>query len=86
MTLLKKHLKVTNVCSNSAKPSAQLMEAVEMEASGIADATWNHDTGYLVIRGICDYCDKHKNDVWQEYAALVAAAYTRSLIEELPCF
>ena len=60
--------------------------AVEMEASGIADATWNHATGYLVIRGICDYCDKHKNDLWQEYAALAAAAYTRSLIEELPCF
>lgn len=60
--------------------------AVEMEASGIADATWNYDIGYLVIRGICDYCDKHKNDVWQEYAALVAAAYTRSLIEELPSF
>ena len=60
--------------------------AVEMEASGIADATWNRATGYLVVRGICDYCDTHKDDVWQEYAALVAAAYTRSLIEELPCF
>ena len=23
----------------------------------------------LVIRGICDYADCHKNDVWQEYAA-----------------
>lgn len=60
--------------------------AVEMEASGISDATWNHATGYLVIRGICDYCDRHKNDLWQEYAALVAATYTRSLIEILPCF
>ena len=60
--------------------------AVEMEASGIADATWNHNVGYLVVRGICDYCDTHKNDLWQEYAALVAAAYTRSLIEMLPCF
>lgn len=60
--------------------------AVEMEASGIADATWEHLVGYLVVRGICDYCDTHKNDVWQEYAALVAAAYTRSLIENLPCF
>ena len=60
--------------------------AVEMEASGIADATWNHEVGYLVVRGICDYCDTHKNDLWQEYAALVAAAYTRSLIEMLPCF
>lgn len=60
--------------------------AVEMEASGIADATWNYEVGYLVVRGICDYCDEYKNDVWQEYAALVAAAYTRSLIEHLPCF
>ncbi len=70
---------------NMLKESYDVL-AVEMEASGIADATWNHDTGYLVIRGICDYCDKHKNDVWQEYAALVAAAYTRALIEKLPCF
>lgn len=60
--------------------------AVEMEASGIADATWDHNVGYLVVRGICDYCDTHKNDLWQEYAALAAAAYTRSLIETLPCF
>lgn len=60
--------------------------AVEMEASGIADATWNHSTGYLVVRGISDYCDTHKNDIWQEYAALVAAAYTCAIIEMLPCF
>lgn len=36
--------------------------AVEMEASGIADATWEMGTGYIVIRGICDYCDDYKND------------------------
>jgi internalin A len=56
-------------------------KAVEMEGSGIADATWNHDKGYLVVRGTCDYCDSHKNDDWQEYAAAVAAGYTRALIE-----
>jgi len=55
-----------------------------MEASGIADATWTHKIGYLVIRGICDYCDSHKNDDWQQYAAVVAAAYTRALIESMP--
>lgn len=59
---------------------------VEMEASGIADAAWDNDVGYLVVRGICDYCDMHKNDLWQQYAALVAAAYTRAVIETLPCF
>lgn len=60
------------------------VKAIEMEASGIADATWNHEAGYLVVRGICDYCDSHKNDEWQQYAAVVAAAYTRALIESMP--
>lgn len=60
--------------------------AVEMEASGIADATWETGVGYLVIRGISDYCDDYKNDDWQEYAAMVAACYTRNLIENLPSF
>ena len=34
--------------------------------------------------GICDYCDSHKNDDWQKYASIVAAAYTRALIETMP--
>jgi internalin A len=59
------------------------VKAVEMEGSGIADATWNHDKGYLVVRGTCDYCDTHKNNLWQEYAAAVAAGYTRALIESI---
>ena len=25
---------------------------------------------YIVIRGICDYADKNKNDLWQKYAAV----------------
>lgn len=60
------------------------VKAVEMEGSGIADATWESGTGYLVIRGICDYCDTAKNDVWQEYASLAAAAYLRALLMNLP--
>jgi nucleoside phosphorylase len=38
----------------------------------------------MVIRGICDYCDTFKNDDWQPYASLVAAAYARAMIETLP--
>ena len=60
--------------------------AVEMEASGIADATWENGIGYLVVRGICDYGDRFKCDDWQEYAAIVAACYTKDLIENLPSF
>jgi nucleoside phosphorylase len=54
--------------------------AVEMEGSGIADGTWASGRGYLVIRGICDYCDDQKNDLWHGYAAVVAAAYAAALL------
>ncbi|KHO02068.1 Nucleoside phosphorylase domain protein [Metarhizium album ARSEF 1941] len=47
----------------------------EMEAAGLM----NH-LPCLVIRGISDYSDSHKNDEWQGYAAMVAAAYARDLV------
>ncbi|KAK6353424.1 hypothetical protein TWF696_005389 [Orbilia brochopaga] len=50
----------------------------EMEAAGL------HDFQYLVVRGVCDYSDTHKNDRWQPYAALVAAIYTKELLLEVP--
>ncbi|KAH8694900.1 hypothetical protein BGW36DRAFT_452665, partial [Talaromyces proteolyticus] len=47
----------------------------EMEAGGLM----NHFP-CLVIRGICDYSDSHKNKDWQGYAAMAAAAYTKDLL------
>ncbi|KAE8368005.1 hypothetical protein BDV27DRAFT_154483 [Aspergillus caelatus] len=47
----------------------------EMEAAGLM----NHFP-CLVIRGICDYSDSHKNKAWQGYAAMAAAAYTKDLL------
>jgi len=47
----------------------------EMEAAGLMD-----NFPCLVIRGICDYSDSHKNDLWQEYAAATAAAYAKNLL------
>ncbi|KAJ5168169.1 uncharacterized protein N7482_003763 [Penicillium canariense] len=38
----------------------------------------------LVIRGISDYCDSHKNDYWHGYAAATAAGYARELISYIP--
>ncbi|EQB52061.1 hypothetical protein CGLO_08339 [Colletotrichum gloeosporioides Cg-14] len=52
---------------------------VEMEAAGLMD-----DFPCLVIRGICDYADSHKNKAWQEHAAAVAAAFTKELLEYVP--
>jgi nucleoside phosphorylase len=60
------------------------VRAVEMESSGIAEATWSDGAAFIVVRGTCDYCDGLKGDSWQGYAAAVAAAYARALLEELP--
>ncbi|KAN0071219.1 hypothetical protein V8E54_010650 [Elaphomyces granulatus] len=38
----------------------------------------------LVIRGICDYADSHKNKKWQSHAALVAAACAKDLLLLIP--
>lgn len=58
--------------------------AAEMEGSGVADAGWLEDAGYLVVRGTCDYCNPAKGDTWQKYAAVIAAAFTRAVVEQLP--
>jgi nucleoside phosphorylase len=47
----------------------------EMEAAGLMN-----QYPFLVIRGICDYCDTHKNDDWHGYAAMTAAMYARKLL------
>lgn len=60
------------------------VRAIEMEGSGVMDAGWAMNKDVMVVRGICDYCDSHKNDLWQNYAALVAAAYARCIVEALP--
>ena len=59
------------------------VKAVEMEGAGIAESTWLEGIGYLVVRGTCDYCDRNKNDVWQKYAAVIAAVFTRHIISQL---
>ncbi|KAK6349222.1 hypothetical protein TWF730_009974 [Orbilia blumenaviensis] len=38
----------------------------------------------LVIRGICDYCDSHRNKQWQGYASATAAAYAKELLLAMP--
>ncbi|KAF7122852.1 hypothetical protein CNMCM5793_000962 [Aspergillus hiratsukae] len=47
----------------------------DMEAAGLMN-----NFPCLVIRGISDYADTHKNDLWQPYAALTAAAYAKDLL------
>ncbi|RSL60690.1 hypothetical protein CEP53_005352 [Fusarium sp. AF-6] len=52
----------------------------EMEAAGLVDANFP----CLVIRGISDYADSHKNNRWQGHAAAAAAAFAKELLAILP--
>ncbi|EXL93138.1 hypothetical protein NOF04DRAFT_14220 [Fusarium oxysporum II5] len=49
---------------------------IEMEAAGLMN-----QFPCLIIRGICDYADSHKNKDWQEYAAIIAAAFAKELLQ-----
>lgn len=51
----------------------------EMEAAGLMNSF-----PCLVIRGICDYADSHKNKGWQPYAAATAAACAKELLSVIP--
>ncbi|CEJ88496.1 Putative Pfs, NACHT and WD domain protein [[Torrubiella] hemipterigena] len=51
---------------------------LEMEAAG----TMNR-IPVGVIRGVCDYADKHKNKEWQPYAAAMAAAYAKAVLAQI---
>ena len=51
----------------------------EMEAAGLMNYF-----PCLIIRGVCDYSDSHKNKEWQGYAAMAAAAYAKDLLCRIP--
>ncbi|QYS99716.1 hypothetical protein H0G86_006835 [Trichoderma simmonsii] len=51
---------------------------VETQATGLAEIV-----PCLVIRGICDYADSHKNKDWHEHAAAMAAAVAKEVVEFL---
>ena len=51
----------------------------EMEAAGLMNSF-----PCLVIRGICDYADSHKNKKWQHYAAATAAACAKEVLSVIP--
>jgi nucleoside phosphorylase len=50
--------------------------AFEMEGAGAWDIL-----PCVIIKGICDYSDSHKDKWWQEYAAITAAACTKTFLE-----
>jgi len=51
----------------------------EMEAAGLMN-----NFPCIVIRGICDYSDSHKNKSAQPHAASTAAAFAKELLSIIP--
>lgn len=58
-----------------SRAATDKISCFEMEAAGLMN-----DYECLVIRGISDYADSHKNDRWKPYAAATAAAYAKELL------
>lgn len=61
-----------DILANDPKTNALCFE---MEAAGLMN-----DFPCMVIRGISNYSDSHKNDEWRQYAASTAAAYAKELL------
>jgi nucleoside phosphorylase len=49
----------------------------EMEGAGV----WEN-LPYIVIKGVCDYSDSHKNKKWQGYAAATTAACIKAFLKD----
>ncbi|KAF7136912.1 hypothetical protein CNMCM5793_006574 [Aspergillus hiratsukae] len=54
---------------------SELVIAFEMEGAGV----WGK-FNCLIIKGVCDYADSHKNKIWQDYAAAVAASVAKEVL------
>ncbi|KAM0425669.1 hypothetical protein ACHAPT_009201 [Fusarium lateritium] len=53
--------------------------AFEMEGAGAWD-----EIPCIIVKGICDYADSHKNKHWQNFAAATAASVAKALVEKYP--
>ncbi|KAK3383706.1 hypothetical protein B0T24DRAFT_645911 [Lasiosphaeria ovina] len=53
--------------------------AFEMEGAGVWD-----EISCIIIKGVCDYADSHKNKRWQDYAAATAASTMKALLALYP--
>jgi nucleoside phosphorylase len=50
--------------------------AFDMEGAGVWD-----EAPCIIVKGICDYADSHKNKTWQPFAAATAAAVAKAMLE-----
>lgn len=56
--------------------SSEKVIGFEMEGAGV----WNN-ISCIIIKGVCDYADSHKNKEWQAYAAATGASAAKAFLE-----
>jgi hypothetical protein len=69
---------IKNASKRNALRDQYNLIGIEMEAAGTINRI---PVG--VIRGVCDYADERKNKHWQPYAAAMAAAYAKAVLEQI---
>ncbi|KAF4556202.1 Hypothetical protein D9617_1g080770 [Elsinoe fawcettii] len=60
---------------------AQHTDPIAQKMAGAG--AWNSFPCCLVVKSVCDYADNHKSKEWETYAATVAAAGAKALLQEL---
>lgn len=66
--------------------SSPTLTGIEMESYGVAVAAAHSADRprFLAVRGVCDFADSSKNDIWHAYAAESAAAFTIGFLRSGP--
>lgn len=67
-----------SACDRDELAAAEDIIAFEMEAAGL----WE-DVPSLVVKGVFDYGDSHKNKLWHHFSSATAACTARAIIERL---
>lgn len=55
--------------------------AIEMEGAGVASSAWVSEREYFAVRGVVDYADGTKSNVWHNYGSAAAAAVLRAILD-----
>jgi nucleoside phosphorylase len=79
----------TIASGNQVMRDAAMRDRVSLELGGVLcfemeAASLMNSFPCLVVRGICDYADSHKNKKWQAYAAGTAAACAKEVLSVIP--
>lgn len=71
---------------DSLKSKEHSLLAIDMESYGIALAasmcsTYVRPIVPLIVKGVCDFADSEKTDVWHDYCSYASAAFLHAVLD-----